>query len=167
MAARRQPRPRRRKATVRPVKPSRDPRPRSSRPSQVPPPPPPPPGAQPRAPGRPADNTTCDVYFDPNVPPAAPNVAGVRCHLAARFQQGAESAEGDQDFRWTHLLLVDAALDVRDTWPAQPAHRVYVPDKNGTGFDVVFVEMVNRGQPGRYRRVFLKRRAAAFPTTEL
>jgi hypothetical protein len=120
---------------------------------------------QPQA--RPANNTTCDIYYSPNVPPAAPDVAGAACTLVARFQQGSESSEGDQTFRWTHVLFLDAAVDVRDSYPSAPSHRVYVPDKTGTGFDVVFVEIVNRGLPSKYKRVFLDRRAVTFPTDEL
>ncbi len=126
-----------------------------------------PPAVPVRERGRPANNTTCDIYYSPNVPPAAPDVAGQACALVARFEQGSESSEGDQTFRWTHLLYLDADVDVRDSYPNTPAHRVYVPDKNGTGFDVVFVELVNRGTPAKYKRVFLDRRSVTFPTNEL
>jgi hypothetical protein len=121
----------------------------------------------PHDPGRPGNNTTCDVYLSPNVPPAAPDTAGAACHLRAEFRDGAEGSEGDATFRWTHVLYVDDAVDVRDSYPNAPAHRVYVPDKNGTGFDVVFVERVRRGVPGSYKRVFLDRRQPAWPTSEL
>jgi hypothetical protein len=126
-----------------------------------------PPATTQREAGRPANNTTCDIYFSPNIPPAAPDVAGQVCCLLPRFAPGSEASEGSQVFRWTHVLCLDADVDVRDTYPNAPAHRVYVPDKNGTGFDVVFVELVNRGTPARYRRVFLSRRAPAWPTSEL
>src|SRR5262245_28868932 len=126
-----------------------------------------PPAVLPRDKARPANNTTCDVYFSPNVPPAAPDVAGVVCHLSAEFSRGAEGSEGDQTFRWTHLLYVNADVDIRDTYPNAPANRVYVPDKNGTGFDIVFVEIVNRGTPAAYKRVFLDRRTPTWPTNEL
>jgi hypothetical protein len=126
-----------------------------------------PPAVQQRGDARPADNTTCDVYFDPNVPPASADVAGVACHLAARFAQGAEASEGDQALRWTHLLYVDSAVDVRDDYPNTPANRVYVPDSTGTGFDVVFVETINRGTPAAYRRVYLDRRQPTWPTDQL
>jgi hypothetical protein len=124
-------------------------------------------GLLPRERGRPANNTTCDIYFNPNVPPAAPDVAGQACALVARFQQGSAASEGDQTFRWTHLLYLDADVDVRDSYPSAPVNRVYVPDKTGTGFDVVFVELVNRGTPARYKRVFLDRRSVTWPSSEL
>src|SRR5262245_52013879 len=111
-------------------------------------------GRGPRRPAarpRPANNTTCDIYYSPNVPPAAPDIAATACALVARFAQGQEASEGDTTFQWTHLLYLDAGVDVRDSYPNAPSHRVYVPDKNGTGFDVVFVELVNRGTPAKYK----------------
>jgi hypothetical protein len=126
-----------------------------------------PPGASVREKGRPANNTTCDIYISPNVPPSDPDTAGQPCALVARFQQGAEASEGDTELRWTHLLYLDAGVDVRDSYPNTPVNRVHVPDKDGTGFDVVFVETVNRGTPARYKRVFLDRRQPTWPTNEL
>lgn len=125
------------------------------------------PALPPRDKARPANNTTCDIYYSPNVPPAAPDVAGVTCTLLPNFQQGSEASEGDQTFRWTHVLYVDAGVDIRDSYPNAPVNRVYVPSKTGTGFNVVFVELVNRGTPGMYKRVFLSRLSVTFPTNEL
>jgi hypothetical protein len=58
-------------------------------------------------------------------------------------------------------------VDVRDSYPNNPANKVYVPDKNNTGFSVVFVELVNRGTPAAYKRVFLNRQAPTWPTSQL
>jgi hypothetical protein len=116
---------------------------------------------------RPANNTTCDIYYSPNVPPAAPDVAGIACTLIAHFEQGSATTEGDQTFRWTHILYVDATVDIRDSYPNAPVNRVYVPDKTATGFNVVFVELLNRGTPAMYKRVFLNRLSVTFPTNEL
>ena len=116
---------------------------------------------------RPANNTTCDIYYDPNVPPAAPDVAGIACTLIAHFEEGSATSEGDQTYRWTHILYVDATIDVRDSYPSAPVNRVYIPDKTGTGWNVVFVEMLNRGTPAMYKRVFLNRLSVTFPTNEL
>lgn len=117
---------------------------------------------------RPPNNTTCDVYRAPNAPPAAPDVAAVACALVAAFRDGSEASEGDQDLRYTHVLTCDAAVDIRDDYPSDPTnHRVYVPDKAGTGFDVVFVELVQRGRPNAFKRVYLDRRAPTWPTSEL
>ena len=127
----------------------------------------PPAGAAPAHKPRPANNTTCDVYLDPNVPPAAADSAAVACHLSPDFRGGSEGSEGDVNLRWTHVLSCAPNVDVRDSYPNNPVNRVYVPDKTGTGFDVVFVELVGRGQADKYKRVFLDRRAPTFPTNEL
>ena len=44
---------------------------------------------------------------------------------------------------------------------------LHVPDKNGTGFDVVFVETIGRGTGAAYKRVYLNRRAVTWPSDEL
>lgn len=128
----------------------------------------PPVGAQAPVRGRPANNTTADFYLNGNAPPAAPDVAFIKCNVTARFAQGQEASEGDTDFRWTHLLTCNPDEDIRDVYPASAnRHAVYVPDENGTAFDVVFVELVNRGLPTAYKRVYLDRRAPTWPTNEL
>jgi hypothetical protein len=119
------------------------------------------------APGRPANNTTCDIYFSPNVPPAAPDVAGVACCLVPVFRQGGEASEGDLDLRFTHVLYCAATVDVRDNYPGSPSHSLYVPTSADTGYEVVFVELVNRGQPDAYKRVYLDRNAVTWPSNEL
>ncbi len=128
----------------------------------------PPAGAIVRRPPRPANNTTCDVYRSTGVPPATPDVAAVSCALIPAFREGSEASEGDQDFRYTHVLYCDPEVDIRDSYPAAPAaDTIYVPDRTGTGFQVVFVELVNRGQPNGYLRVYLDRKAPTWPTSEL
>jgi hypothetical protein len=126
-----------------------------------------PPAVQVREEGRPANNTTCDIYYSPHAPPANPDVAGVPCHLRARFAEGSAESVGSQTFRWTHLLYLDAGVDVRDSWPNNPVNKVFIPDKNNTGFTVVFVELVNRGTPASYKRVFLNRQVPTWPTSQL
>ena len=41
------------------------------------------------------------------------------------------------------------------------------PPRRQTLGDVVFVELANRGQASKYKRVFLDRRAVTYPTDEL
>jgi hypothetical protein len=53
--------------------------------------------------------------------------------------------------RWTRLLFVAKDVDIRDNYPDAPDSRVYVPDDAGTGFDIVFVELVNRGDPTEHK----------------
>jgi hypothetical protein len=124
-------------------------------------------GAAPPGRGRPANNTTCDVYFSPNAPPAAPDVAGVACCLVPFFREGSEASEGDQTLRFTHVLYCDPTVDVRDNYPSAPTHTLYVPTSADTGYEVVFVELVNRGQPARFKRVYLNRKAVTWPSNEL
>src|SRR5688500_363574 len=117
-----------------PVKPQLKPKPKPPVPAPAPP------AVQPVAPARPAPNTTCDIYHAGAAPPN-PSVAAVPLHLAARFQQGAEASEGDSTFRWTHVGLFDASVDLRDNYPAAPDSTIRVPTTTGgTVFDIVFVE---------------------------
>jgi len=58
-----------------------------------------------------AFTTTCDVYYTGNTPPAAPDVASVDIVLRSQFDRGSEASEGDQDFRWTHVLECPLAID--------------------------------------------------------
>ena len=117
-------------------------------------------------------NTTCDVYRSGNAPPAAPDVAAVPCVLEAAFGAGAALVYSSADWVYTHVMLVGPTADVRDsytgshTFGAAP-DTVYVPDKNGTGFRVVFVEMAGRGSAGQHKRVYLDRRTPTWPTNNL
>jgi len=118
-------------------------------------------------------NTTCDVYRPGNAPPAAPDAAGVRGHLSAAYPSALERGEGDADqTKFTHVLLVDLAADVRDGYGAggvttANADSVYVPDKNGTKFLVTFVERRQRGQAADHKRVYLMRHTPGWPTSNL
>jgi hypothetical protein len=91
----------------------------------------------------------------------------VPCSLVARFREGGVASEGDSTFRWTHILFVGKDIDIRDNYPDAPDSRVYVPDKGGTGFDIVFVELVNRGDPTEHKRVYLDRHDPTWPTNQL
>src|SRR5262245_16633511 len=117
-------------------------------------------------------NTTCDVYRNSNAPPAAPDVAGVPCLLQPDYARG-RSAAGFDQVGWTHVLVIGLATDVRDGWsagaPLQPGayDRVYVPDRDGTPFSVVFVERVGRGTAQDCKRVYLLREQPTYPTNEV
>jgi hypothetical protein len=118
-------------------------------------------------------NTTCDIYRYGNAPPAVPDVSNVKAFLAPDYPRGRESAEGDTSKGWTHLLLVDLDTDIRDGWssgvPLQPGayDRVYVPDKNGTSFSVIFVERLGRGTSADCKRIYLRREQPTYPTNEV
>jgi len=125
-----------------------------------------PPAVLPAAAARPAPNTTCDIYHAGATPPT-PSVAEVALHLSARFQAGAEASEGDSTFRWTHLGMFEASVDLRDNYPSAPNSTLQIPSTGGTVFDIVFVELVNRGLPSAYKRVFLDRQEPTWPTDQL
>jgi hypothetical protein len=117
-------------------------------------------------------NTTCDVYRSGNSPPAAPDVAGVGILLLAAFDQREERGEGrDKSFRYTHLVYCDLASDIRDGWSETPpfgsADTIYVPDRNGTPFRVVYVERTGYGGTTDCRRAYVDRKQPTWPTNEV
>ena len=117
-------------------------------------------------------NNTCDIYRTGTSPPAAPAVAGVACWLDASYDRRSETGEGDtNNLRFTHLMIVDVSVDIRDAMnnfvAGSTADTVYVPDKNGTPFVVVFVERLGRGSPADRKRVYLNRRLPTWPTDNL
>lgn len=120
-----------------------------------------------------AVNTTCDVYRAGNSPPAAPDVAGLHVYLTGAFDQRVERGEGYAGaYRYTHFLLAELDADIRDgqgagSPPFTNADTVYVPDRNGTPFRVVFVDRSGYGGAMDCRRVYLDRLGPSWPTDEL
>ncbi len=115
-----------------------------------------------------ATNTTIDIYQGMNIPPAAPDVAGVPVSLRPEYQPGLEASEGAAAARWTHIIDVALGVDIRDAGGGGPGgSSVYVPDKNGTKFNVVWVERVGRGSAGDHKRAYLLRTVPAWPTDEV
>jgi hypothetical protein len=105
-------------------------------------------------------NTTCDVYRSGHSPPAAPDVAGVKCLLTPRGQSTLTSQN------YTHVMLVGPTVDVRDDYNAgfvagANADSVYVPDRNGTKFNVILVRRHGRGTPADCKQVLLVRTAGS------
>lgn len=116
-------------------------------------------------------NTTCDIYRAGNSPPSAPNEAGVKCHLRPDFLRGLEAGEGEAAaFRWTHILTVDASVEVIDGYDAGTSDNgedtIYIPGQGGTGFKVKFVDDLNEGA-GAVKTVYVARLAPPWPTKEL
>jgi hypothetical protein len=124
-------------------------------------------------------NTTCDIYRNINAPPAAPDVAGVKGYLTPDFAGPHRAAVVTGTIqRWTHVLLVPPATDVRDGYPSAPPgpgeestpgtqDHVYVPDKNGTKFEVIFVERLGRGTAADAKRVYLQRQQMTWPSDDV
>lgn len=117
-------------------------------------------------------NITCDIYRSGNAPPSAPDVQAVSGFLAAVLPIGQEGAETDGvSWSFTHFLLVNPTTDIRDEYNAGTTNTnkdtIYVPDKNGTPFDVIFVERHGQGTPGDHKKVYLNRGNPMWPTEEL
>jgi hypothetical protein len=125
-------------------------------------------------------NTTCDIYRTGHAPPSAPDVAGVAINLESTFAPPHLSATTNSGTgsRWTHIALCDISVDIRDAYSgaasavgedayAATFDSLYVPDKTGTKFLVVFVERVGYNSGQDFLRVFLQRLAPTWPTANL
>jgi hypothetical protein len=104
----------------------------------------------------PASNTTCDIYRSGNAPPASPDVPGVKCYL------GPKGASTLTTQNYTHVLLLPPTTDVRDDYAqgfvaGANADHVWIPNKNGTRFDVVLVRRIGRGTSLDHKYVLLVR----------
>lgn len=119
-------------------------------------------------------NTTCDIYRFGTAPPAAPAVAAVPVYLWPDWRAGQE--QGDRSgmldpLVWTHILLVDTSVDIRDAYTGSMGRTeqdsVYIPDQNGTQFKVTFIERVGRQEAQDHKRVYLDRQTPAWPTNEI
>ena len=121
-----------------------------------------------------APNTTCDIYhIGTPGPPMSPSIAGVPCFLKGDWRGGQEAgdrANSNAD-TWTHVMLVDASVDIRDGYTGlqnqMMQDNIYIPDKTGTRFIVIFVERVQHGTPLEHKRVFLDRQTPGWPTSEI
>jgi hypothetical protein len=105
----------------------------------------------------PITNTTCDIYRAGTGPPSAPAVAGVPCYLAPK------GASDRTTPYYTHLLLVDPTIDLRDDLPGgslvfgPASDRVFVPDQNGTEWRVLLVRRVGLGTSADHKQALLMR----------
>ena len=113
-------------------------------------------------------NTTCDIYRAGRTPPANPNIQSVPCTLVGIYPQGLERSEGDSDsLKYTHKLFVHASVDIRDDYSlgviGGGQDTVYIADKTGTAYTVIFVEFVDLGMPWQHKRVYLARKAVNWP----
>jgi hypothetical protein len=109
-------------------------------------------------------NVTCDIYRSGSSPPAAPDVAGVSAVLSSSYRRRKRAGDAlSITSRFTHVLLVDVGVDVRDGWTdftaAANGDTVYIPDKDGNSYRVIFVERARRGLATDHKRVYLHRDA--------
>ncbi len=123
-------------------------------------------------------NLTCDIYRSGNSPPASPDVAGVSCRLDPDFVASHVANVASTTInRWTHILLVDVTVDIRDGYRGNDGSgqeqtpsgwdSVYVPDHTGTRFTVVLVVRVGRGTTQDHKRVYLNRAAPSWPSSDI
>src|SRR5437588_2270156 len=92
--------------------------------------------------------TTCDVYrFNPPSQDAQPASTNVACQLVPDYVSGSMTRSFSSR-PWTHYLLLDSSVDVRDSypganasWPFGNADTVRVPSGGTTAYAVVFVEV--------------------------
>ena len=109
-----------------------------------------------------APNTDVAIYLAPNAPPAAPDSL-IRGHLSEQFRAGSEANEGNRTWKWTALLDVPLGADIRDNYPGLPQQTVYVPDKDGEAYLVVFVERIRDFRGQNFKRVYLDKAPPVAP----
>ncbi len=117
-------------------------------------------------------NNTGDLYRPGNTPPADPDIAGIPLYLSPNYEWRLESGETlSNNARYTHFAIVSLATDLRDGFTDYTtfgnADSVFIPNKDGTEFKVIFVERRNRGQSNEYKKVYLNRERPTWPTNEL
>jgi hypothetical protein len=108
-------------------------------------------------------NTTCDYFKDGHLPETdPPDLTAVPIFLDGDFMRG---NLGIDKLRWTHLLKVKANVEILAADLA--TNHVYVPNKDGTCFEIVFVELLERGKAASFKRVYLERKSITWPSEQL
>ena len=108
-------------------------------------------------------NTTCDYFKDGHLPETdPPDLAAVPIFLDGDFMRG---NLGIDKLRWTHLLKVRGNGEILAGDLA--TNLVYVPNKDGTCFEIVFVEVLERGKASSFKRVYLERKSITWPSEQL
>ena len=99
-------------------------------------------------------NDTCDIYRYTNVPPAAPDLAGVPVLVVPRFRN--LKGNFNAGFTYTHIISLPLSADVRDNYPTDGnGDKLYVPNQSSfTIFTVNFVERVRVGGGLDYKRAY-------------
>jgi hypothetical protein len=111
-------------------------------------------------------NVTCDIYHGSNTPPGPPDVAGAAAYLEEDFSNLKPST--NPPFVWSHLLRVEATVDVRDSYNGVSAgSAVFVPDQSGTKFQVQAVARVGRGTAVDHKIVYLLRSVVSWPSDDV
>jgi hypothetical protein len=119
----------------------------------------------------PSPNTTCDIYRgnSQGPPVGSPDVSGVKITLIERFRNIKPPVEGIPPFGvYSHILYMPPTTDVRDGG-ATGIDEIYIPNKNGTRFIVVWVARTGQGTALDIKVVYVYRDPAGtvFPTNDL
>ena len=111
----------------------------------------------------PTPTVTFDLYYAPNAPPAVPDVQKAQGFLKAMFEMGMEYTQSSiLTYFFDSIMYVQATVDSRDDWTGIPQnYTLYVPDYDGQGYQVIFVEMIRPITGPKYRKIYLQRLAQA------
>ncbi len=110
-------------------------------------------------------NTTCDIYRNGNIPPATPDVAGVKVALIPRSTNIKPTAAGIGQY--SHLMMVPIGTDIRDVGSVGGPDTVWIPNKTGTPFVVVWVARKGQGTALDCLEALLMRQNPTYPTNNL
>jgi hypothetical protein len=125
------------------------------------------------------EHATCDIYRAGRAPPSNPDISGVPILLQPQFPAAHSSATvaSQTAVRWTHVAYMPLGTDIRDGYQQTSAvgeegasavqDAVYVPDKSGTKFLVVFVARMGYGSASDLKQVYLQRLPPSWPTNSL
>jgi hypothetical protein len=111
-----------------------------------------------------ASNVTFDIFHNGGGPSGSPDVSGAVGYL---MPIGNISTLNNQLF--THILLVDLSVDVRDQFGGVSANAdsVFIPDKTGTKFTLYLVQRVGQGTRTDHKRCYLFRTQPTWPSNNV
>jgi hypothetical protein len=116
-------------------------------------------------------NQTCDIYRNGRAPPAAPDVANVPCYLEDRYRNIKPLPAGGGNLKnYTHIMRVNASVDIRDGTEANGWDNIWVPQGNPTSvteFSVTWVSRVGKGTSLDHKIVYLYRLVPAWPASNI
>ncbi len=110
-------------------------------------------------------NVVVGIYRSNHLPPDPLDVANVAGYLQPAYERG----RGEQA-TFTHVLLLDVAVDIRDGYSRGSygdADRIVLPSSGGALYLVRFVERLGRDSAFDHKRVFLDRQLPTWPSVDL
>jgi hypothetical protein len=116
-------------------------------------------------------NTICDVYHTGSPgPPAAPDIVGVPIYMVGNFPNIKPPGSSTSPFgTFSHTAYFPATVDIRDPTAAAGTgpDTIYVPDKTGVMYTIVWIERMGRGTSLDMFRVHLTRSVYTAPNNNL